>query len=192
MYDMKLNDIVTEHLAIIGIAKQRVASDNRKDRAIQWRCKISKNKLLAETRQNVKTALEMERNRQMHRRMAVQHYSKYSSPPTVTDANGMHYNYKEAGSTASSGLREMMLPNCISKLKSIAIEHYFCKMINQKESWDYLNSWAQIYSQTHRCDRDFRLGNTATPNASRPFFFSQLNSHTHVVGCMTVAQHMII
>ena len=91
--------------------------------------------LLLETRSGVKTALEKGRIRNTRKR-------PFSS--STEDAQASSFQYLDAGHCPEPGLKEMLIPECISKLKSIAMEkgrggrsaqkrqncnHSFCRLL---------------------------------------------------------------
>lgn len=93
--------------------------------------------LLAETRNGVKTALEKGKIRNTRKR-------PFSSSTVVDDAQASNFQYINAGYCPEPGLKEMLVPECISKLKSIAMEkgrggrsaqkrqncdHLFCRLL---------------------------------------------------------------
>ena len=93
--------------------------------------------LLAETRSGVKTALEKGKIRNTRKR-------PFSSSTIVDDAQASSFQYIDAGHCPGPGLKEMLLPECMSKLKSIAMEkgrggrsaqkrqncdHSFCRLL---------------------------------------------------------------
>lgn len=93
--------------------------------------------LLAETRNNVKVALEKGKIRNTRKR-------PLSSSTVVDNAQASGFQYIDAGHCPESGLRDRLIPECISKLKSIAMEkgrggrsakkrqncdHSFCRLL---------------------------------------------------------------
>ena len=97
--------------------------------------------LLLETRAGVKEAVEKGKVCTGRKRP---YSSTASTPAAVADAQATGFHYINAGHCPESGLRETMLPECILKLKSSAMEkgsggksalkrqkcdHTFCKML---------------------------------------------------------------